>query len=330
MTFCALRRDDGVRNARFPVLAVAALLLALFSMPAAADTIHPGIVIDRDRDVVYAADRGGIAHALSVTDGASQWRSTVEAYPLGLLAGRLIALGTPETAGEAVLVALDPADGRVLQRLDVPLAPGVTAQFVPLPRKQFEVHAIATSDALEIHWLYRSQPLRGALLADADGQPVVEPPRSREQQGRLTLRIDGDELTASADGRAESMPFAAIPAPAETRIAGIDGTQWLASDRGSVAVVHALEDARFGIRHRFEVHAPDGSRLGEFEAPHGWLPFVAHAGLVLYRIDPIMVDTPETGRVTHGSRLIARDLSTGEVRWSFDALERRYFGPLPP
>lgn len=330
MTIRAFRRPSTLRTVRSGLLRAVAALLCLAAIPAVADAIHPGIVIDRDRGAVYASDRGGMAHALSIASGASLWRSAVRAYPLGLLDGRLIALGAPEVAGEAVILALDPTDGRMLGRLDLALAPAVTAQFMPLPRKRFDAHAVATDEALEIHWQYQSQPLRGALFADEDGRPVVGSPRSRQQQGTVTLRFDGGDLTAQSEGRTEAIPFTANPVATDAWIPDAEGTQWLASDGNSLAIVRMIEDATLGVIHRFEIHAPDGTRLGSFDSPYAWLPFVTHEELVLYRVDPIMIHPPGAGRVVHGSRLIAHDLATGATRWTFDALERQYFGPQPP
>lgn len=321
----------ATRSRVAPVRLLLAALAMLVASAVAAGTglVHPGIVLHPAEDLVYASDRSGTVHALALTDGASRWQTPFPALPLGMLGDALIALGAPEERGQTTVLALDPASGEIRHRRVVDLEPEVVAQFMPLPRRQFEVHAVEAGRALEIHWTYRRQPLRGALLADVDGRPIVETPESREFHGRVVVRLDDEGLVATA-GQGEAVPFGARAPEPDARIAGEDGAQWLATDGEVIAVVRETAHRELGLMYRFDLRTGAGDAIGHFESPYAWVPFIARDGLVLYRIDPVMIESPTSGRIAHGSRLVAHDLSTNDPRWSFDVLERRYFGPLPP
>lgn len=73
-----------------------------------------------------------------------------------------------------------------------------------------------------------------------------------------------------------------------------------------------------------------GERIGTLGSPCARLPLVVRDRLMLCRIDPVMTDLPGEGRVEHGSCLIAHHCADDKARWTFDALDRRCFGPLSP
>jgi hypothetical protein len=296
-----------------------------------AAALHPGIVLAPDARTVHAADRAGRVHAIALADGRSRWQTAYRALPLGWLGGRLLALAQPDGVGRAEFLWIDPADGTIDDRVEIELPADVVAQFMPQPRRRFDIHALVDADGLEIHWQYQRRPLRGALLADGAGNPIVSEPEVIDRHGVVRIRDDGGALSVSeaAVGN-DGEPFSARAVADDQRLAGLDGDQWLASDDGAV-MASTFATGTSGIPGNvWTIHARDGERLGVVESAYAWAPFLVVGKLMLYRIDPVMTDIPGEGRVEHGSRLIAHDFATGKVRWSFDALERRYFGPLPP
>lgn len=329
----------NVNTRRRPILTVLlGLLAAMMSSgthatpprPAAA-ALHPGIVLAPDARTVHAADRAGRVHAIALADGRSRWQTGYRALPLGWLGGRLLALAEPAGAGHAEFLWIDPADGAIDGRVQLDLPADVVAQFMPQPRRRFDIHALVEADGLEMHWQYQRRPLRGALLADGAGNPIVSEPEVIDRRGVARVRVERGVLSVSdAIGDKDSEPFSARAVADDQRLAGLEGDQWLASDDGAV-MASTFATGTSGISGNvWTLHSRDGERLGVVESAYAWAPFIVAGDLLLYRIDPVMTDTAGTGRVAHGSRLIAHDFAAGKARWSFDALERRYFGPQPP
>lgn len=320
---------SAFRRPRTPAALVAMALLLAPALCGAFTTIHPGIVADDDLARVYASDRAGTLHALEVDSGRSLWRSEGPAYALGMIGGAVVALAPSGGTSDAVLRAWDAASGEALGAARVALPPGVSLDFRPQPASRLETRVSAMADGLRLDWHYRAWPLRGALLIGPDDREQED--GRIERSGAIEVRLVDVELVARAlDDAPRPATFNARTVDPGERFAGTTGEHFLAADDRSVAVSDEVPHPQLGYIQRLDVRSRSGEPIGMLESPYAWLPFVVRERLMLYRIDPVMTDLPGEGRVEHGSRLIAHDFATGKVRWSFDALERRYFGPQPP
>jgi hypothetical protein len=313
---------------RFAALAAVAFAL-LPALAGAFTTIHPGIVADDELTRVYAGDRAGALHALDVDTGRSLWRSDGPAFPLGLIGDAVVALAPSGGTSDAVLRAWHAASGEVLGEARVALPPDVSLEFRPQPASRLETRVSTTTEGLRLDWHFRAWPLRGALLVGTDGAP--DQSGRIEAAGAIAIRlVDGALVAAVLDDAPRPATFNARTVDPSERFAGATGEHFLAADDRAVAVSDEVPHPHLGYIQRLDLRSRSGEPIGTLESPYAWLPFIVREQLMLYRIGPVMTDLPGEGRVEHGSRLIAHDFATGKVRWSFDALERRYFGPQPP
>lgn len=308
----------------------AAIALALLpALSNAFTTIHPGIVADDELARVYASDRAGTLHALEVDSGRSLWRSEGPAYPLGQIGDAVVALAPAEGTTDAVLRAWNAESGEALGQARVTLPPGVSLEFRPQPASRLETRVSTTAEGLRLDWHFRAWPLRGALLTGADDREQED--GRIDRSGAIEVRLVDGELVAMALADApRPTTFNARTVDPSERFAGATGEHFLAADDRAVALSDEVPHPHLGYIQRLDVRRRSGEPIGTLESPYAWLPFIVREQLMLYRIGPVMTDLPGEGRVEHGSRLIAHDFATGKPRWSFDALERRYFGPQPP
>lgn len=312
------------------LVALASMAFAVVpALAGAFTTIHPGIVADDALARAYASDRAGTMHALDVDSGRSLWRSDGPAFPLGLIGDAVVALAPADGANTARLRAWHAASGEVLGEARVAMPPDVSLEFRPAPASRLETRVSATDDGLRLDWHYRAWPLRGALLVEAGDRESGD--GRIERSGAIGIAfVDGTLVATRLDGDTRPATFNARTVNPSERFAGATGEHFLAADDRTVLVSDEVPHPQLGYIHRLDVRDRAGERIGTLDSPYAWLPFVVREPLMLYRIDPVMTDLPGEGRIEHGSRLVAHDFATGKPRWSFDALERRYFGPMPP
>ena len=288
--------------------------------------LSPGVLIDADRAEAWIADSSGYARAIELGTGGSRWRSADQAFPLTILDGQLLALGHASQTGLGVLLMLDVESGRTVERMEFGLPELVIANARHSTSGQFEVSVERLDQVVRLHWRFLSRPFRGARATD----PAAESsPASRSLSGAVDIaRVDSRTLVQAADQ-------AHAPAPVILELVGdlrsttVSGRQFRAASGAEILSSERIE-ASGAFPYRWNLHRPDGARLGSLRASSSRADFVVYGDVVFYRARPLAFRNADAEWANMPERLVCYDLQGGIERWSIAILDRAFKGPLPP
>lgn len=298
--------------------------------PASPDDGGAGILLGDDVVLAPAADRafvtepGGRVAALDLDTGAPRWRGPARGRPFAVHGGWLWVLAVPAAAGELVVEGLDPETGEVLARLRAPLPDAVLASPFAQPASRFDLLARSAGDGLQLHWHGERRPLRGALLEASGEEDGIE-----RAEGVLVLDAGGGQL-AVAPGIA-ARPWRRPDLPPAARLAGLPGTQFASADGAHVLTAAAEPDDALGVRWRWRLaRRHDGGAAGSLLAAYPTAPFQVRGSSLLWREEPVVQAGADGRLVEAGVRLLAADLATGRVLWTFALADPVHRLPPPP
>jgi hypothetical protein len=296
----------------------------------ASSTAAAGIVVDDQLAVAFVADAEGMARAVVLADGRSNWVSGERAFPLALSQGKLVALASLDQFGMGMLLLLDPASGAPIDRIAFDLPETVSADTMPQPQRQFEIVAAPNANGVRLHWQYQSRPLRGAVIAD----PLTGEPSSSTtfDAGVIDLALDGTRALAIPVAGTLAAPPRYQPdvAPAQ-RLPGLRGVQFRAADDRHVLESLDVDDPLLGPAHRWIIHARDRSeRLGSLVSAFSQAPFLVQGSTLVYRTGAVGQRTADGAWTEQPTRLVGYDLEHEIELWSVPVLELKFRGAMPP
>lgn len=281
------------------------------------------VVLAPASDRAFVTDPRGRVTALDLDTGAARWQGPARGRPLALHGGRLWVLAAPSGAGELVLEGLDPETGQVQARLGAPLPGAALASPFAQPASRFDILARSAGGGLELHWHAEHRPLRGALI-EAPGEETAG-----RADGVLVLDVAGGQL-AVAEGIV-ARPWRRPDLPEAARLAGATGTQFASADGEHVLTAAAEPDRTVGIRWRWRLlRRHDGREAGSLLSNHPMAPFQVRGSRVVWREEPTAVAGAGGRLVETGVRLLAADLATGRVLWTFALADPVHRLPPPP
>jgi len=291
---------------------------------AAAAELARGVLVDAAQDRAWVSDANGLLHARVVSDGRLVWRTTEAADPLLEFGDRLLALGRIDTKGVGLLLLLDAADGRVLDRIAFDLPEHVAAVRAPQPGEKFEVSAERTPQGARLIWRNWSTPLRGAY------EPGENDPKYSE--GAFDVSLSTNRNLAVPLEQVPELPAApSIELAATERLAGLEGRQFRSADGSAVMAAEAIPDPAFGTAWRLTLRARANSRAaGSIDLPYSYVPFALLGEVVLYRTEAAYWRDARGEAQGHPARLVAFDLASNRQLWAVEVPPLHFDGPLPP
>lgn len=322
---------DIISNVMQPIRWGLGISLIALSSNASSLRLDAGVVLDDAAGIAYVADPAGFIQAIDISNGQTRWISNERGLPLDLSEQRLLALGTVEQFGLAMLLILDPASGSNVDRVAFDLPEWVSAELVAKPQRRFTVSTQAHSDGVRLYWDYQSRPLRGALIVDPDA-PLESDVGRRQMSGAVDISLGTRGSYALPVRHAYTAPTTASPnLAANERLPGLQGQQFRAADDQHVLVSRAVDNDPFGTINHWDIHQRQGGTLlGQLESHYALAPFVVRGDLLIYRSQPISIQTTSDQMLEHGPQLRAYDLKRQRQLWSVDVLDLEYRGPMPP
>ena len=315
-------RTTKLRNcARIACLLVGALV---GTAHAAVTTLARGVLVDAAAGRAYVTDATGILQARTLPDGRLVWSSAEMADPLLDFGDRMLALGRIDTKGVGLLLLLDLADGRVLDRIAFDLPEHVAAVLAPQPSAKFEINAERTAQGARLIWRHWSAPLRGAYV------PGESEPKYSEGAFDVVLAAQRN-LAVPLEQMPELPAAPSIElAPAE-RLPGLTGRQFRSADDDAVMAAEAVADPAFGTAWRLTLRTRASSRVaGSLTLPYSYVPFALLGETVLYRIEAAYWRDARGAVQGHPAQLVAFDLERGQQLWAVEVSPLQFNGPLPP
>ena len=308
----------------------AALLSAQAALSASA-TLSPGVIVDLEVGAAFAIDREGRTQRVSLASGAIGWISGEQSFPLALADGRLVALGATSVAGSATLLVIDPANGKLVDRVSIDLPESVSASFFPNPNQRFTATVLDTPEGVRVFWRHEQRALRGAAIEELDqnGELSINP--TTVHIGAFDLVIDNRRYYAvpvlGTLAEPNMRPLALADAE---RLPEQAGVQYRAADNNDVMTSQATPDDIFGSIYRWSVFDRQGKRIGGYRSPYAFAPFVVNADTLLIREQPFEYRNALGESQSRLARIACIELSTGRERWAFNVLDQQYRGPMPP
>lgn len=313
----------NLRNsARLVVLLAGAF--AFGTAHAAATELARGVLVDAAHGRAWVTDATGTMQARALPDGRRVWSTTEPADPLLDLGEQLLALGRIDTKGVGLLLLLDAADGRVLDRIAFDLPEHVAAVLAPQPSAKFEMSAERTAQGARVTWRHWSVPLRGAYVPG---------------ESDTTYSEGAFDVTLSPQ-RNVVVPLAEVPAlaaapsielSATERVPGLEGRQFRSADDSAVMAAEATPDPVFGTAWRLTVRArASGNAAGSISLPYSYVPFVLLDDIALYRTEAAYWRDARGEVQGHPAQLVAYDLTRGRQLWAVEVPPLQFNGPLPP
>ncbi|WP_146151742.1 hypothetical protein [Ahniella affigens] len=311
------------------------LLIALLAMAEASQAaplvLSPGVLVDTETGLAFAANRNGFTQQLQLSDGTSIWTSPEQAFPLGVADGFLVALARAEAPGSANVLLMDPNTGNVADRISVDLPEPVSASFFPQPGQRFEATLQDTEEGMRFYWRHEVRALRGAAMVelDAGGNEVINP---------VTVTSGAFDLVAHQN-RQLAIPVRADVAPpvaptialqGAERIPGIAGEQYRAADDRHVLSPEAKPHDALRQIYTWSVYDRDGNRVGHYTSPYARAPYLVRNSQLILREQPFAHAGTNGQWQEHSTRLVVADLQTGRELWDFEILDHQYRGPTPP
>jgi hypothetical protein len=330
----------------------AALVLAVSSAIGVSEArpgFQAGIVADVERSRVYVLTPAETVAAIDLRSGAVVWQRQLEALPLGLHQGVLVAQRDGADEQTLGLVLLDAADGSSRGESFARLPAGVRVAVRDRMRSQFRASAHGRGSRLIVEWehvaLHKIHGVKdagkpgatvssGALEVDVRTGELIQletPPAAREEEpepysieplpgdppGRKVLR------RSNAGAGAELAPLRIRENGFDLRLPSSDGRHFLASGNPHPAGESLTHWTWVVLDLR------TGAEAGRVGVPVPAAPFVHVAGSIVVELPPHGF-RDGAGWVDEPRQLRALDLSTGEVRWRRPVLDPTYRGSVPP
>ena len=296
--------------------------IAVDPVPNERGTAVGGTVVAESSPWAWVSDPSGVVTAIDLADGSSRWYGPARGLPLALHNGELVVLSAPSGAGKLALVIVNPQTGAVDRGFSTDLPDTVVASPVPLPGQRFQAWSSIDNDELTITWEYQSAPLRGMEMAHDD-----TPSRVQTLEGALVLDLT-NETARSVPVNSELRRF---DLAASGRLAHVQGTQFRSADSLHVLAATPIEDNIFGWKWQWQLHERSSGRaLGSITTPLSTAPYVVLEDRVIWLSDPISAADSNGKLQSHGSRMIAQQITDGAVLWTVDIAERLYQGSMPP
>lgn len=304
----------SAKNVPRLALALTAAAWLISSASAGAATIGESMLVDRAADTVYIMSPRGI-EARAIADGALSWHSTAALRPLELADGKLLAQGAMQGPGSLPLLLLDGNTGQALTEFSAWLPGDVRASVDDGLGQSFTLSSAAGA----LVWRYDSRVVQG-----------IAPQSDTLQRARVDGVIDVDMGKGAALSSArKAPPQRAANIELTTPLINESGRQFYSSDRQHVLVSVRLEAGDLQRRYRWTLYDLERQRLGSFDAPVSYSPFVVVAGRVL-TIAPAAVVKTEAGWLETPLSVRAMGLESGKEIWRAALRDTRYRGPFPP
>jgi hypothetical protein len=335
------------------------LSLALKSGVGASDPqplLAPGAIVDVRRGVVYIGCPVGGVEAVDLRTGATRWATEAAALPLGLAAGRLLALGEENPPGPRLpIVVIDVEhEGRAVFAARLPLPEGVRAAASDDANSVFRAQAWPRGAAFALAWTYRERLARGMAPLDGESAPErqlaggfridpaskktetvdsasLEPPQATAQAwtvGGVRATTEGGRGSAITlkrwDARTDHpRPDVALSPNGLVSLPSVDGRHVLVIERVGRG---GPDDPEY----RWSIFAVEtAERVGELRRDVSAMPFVVFD-------DRVVVASPPSGGERDG-RWIEEPLALSGFAfgrhapvWQHPIRDVEYRGPQPP
>jgi hypothetical protein len=309
----------------------------------------PGVVIDRESDLIFAMQSGNRVEAFSLTTGESIWSSEEAEKPLWVANDTLYAqTETRSSTGDLSVIALDTRSGRPVPGAFEILLPTGVEPFIDQERaKSFAIQMRSDALDLVVTWFYRDQSAVRVPFPDTTDQPIitetggaridtsngsvqsvlVEPfwvagsiianvnnqPSGTGHRDISLLRWDGqsgDELSL--------VPVFSGPAV----------SQMASSDEQHLSIARLSGESVNGrLQYDWLVYSLEsGTRIGSVTMNRSNQPFAVVDGALLHFRPP---EGRRAGNewVEEAPRIQLIDLSTGNILWYRDIRDVLYRGP---
>jgi hypothetical protein len=338
--------------------ALACLCVVLCSMPIDASSqvnsasfeLRPGVLVDRNRDLIYVMSPDGGVVALNLKRGTEEWRTKEVGKPL-TLAGKLL-VGQAESSGppgQLKLVTIDPdKKGAPLMEKTVAIRPDVVAAIDESFRHSFIAKARSLGEKAQVTWEYFANPLKGvrpgtsrtylgesvagdevriAAASDpsAPGQSATQRIR-RSGAFQLDLRSGAVSNAAPQDSPVKAEVARDLP---DVHAKGVPEPQFLSADGKHVLHSRRIADDSVWEKYLWVVFDREAKPLGEFRAPIRVAPFFVSGSDVIYETGPY-ARTIGKELVHEPLQIQAVDLSTGKTIWKQAIRDTTPRGAPPP
>lgn len=146
-----------------------------FANSAAVFELMPGVVIDRESDLIFTMQSGNRVEAFSLTTGESIWSSEEAEKPLWVANDTLYAqTETRSSTGDLSVIALDTRSGRPVPGAFEILLPTGVEPFIDQERaKSFAIQMRSDALDLVVTWFYRDQSAVRVPFPDTTDQPII-------------------------------------------------------------------------------------------------------------------------------------------------------------
>ena len=294
----------------------------------AAFMLRDGVVVDPGAGRIYAMSVEEGVEALSL-DGGVIWRSEAAARPLGMYGDLLIAQRAASPAGEMSLAFLD-RTGAAAGDAAMRLAPGAVAAVADGPHGRYYARSRLDDGVPVVDWEYtplRSGAVPGAVRA-APGSPAVQPQAPTPLGGAIALdpasgaqTIVSSERPSARASRVQARPVADDFIPGALQA-------MFSVDRRHVLVTERV-DPRDWLEYRWSIFdAETRSKVGEVPNRLGGASFFVDSQTIFFDSSPYTRSSDE-GTERHGLELMAMSLESGELVWSREVRDTRFYGPFP-
>jgi hypothetical protein len=353
--------DSDRRRGLGLCLALIALWFSTFAWaqddPAAA--IAPGVVPDRSMQRVYLLEPEQLT-ARAIASGELIWSLSGVVEPLGLAAGRLLALRAGSEINRAELLMIDSGRGVILGSEELVFPEDVRVRLIDGPGEKFQARLVMEEGVLRLAWDYSRHPLKGALAVSGANRPPKMPRRTglvlsndpqndrpdndddRPMASRVELSTYRSGVIELALPGTDSDPVQArgtVPTAegliwrelrGTDRLSGPEGRQFFSAFSGAT-LVSALQDSPGAIdRYRWTVLDAQGESIGQYESAYAFAPFTLIDDRLAYVADPRI--RLEAGRVIESQELalIVIDLANGREAWQAALLDKAWREGMPP
>lgn len=318
-----------MRKLRFQLIALIAGL-ASASASLAATRLGEGVLVNDAQTLAYAVTPAGSLEAIDLNDGRILWTSAERAWPLDVADGRLWAIAQGVQRGTGVLLAIDPADGQIRDRIAFDVPEQVDTSAEPRWYRRFQARLAEEGGRKRVYWHFWSAPKRGALIQE-EGETGAAAQGVREVIGAFDIEVAAGQIYAVPVRQSVEFPLdPAAQLAAGERLPNLAGLQYRAADEAEVLVSEPRADAVYGRLYRWQFHSRSGgSALGSFDYPLAYAPFLSTGGQVLVRAGAIGFDAGN-GWEERPVRLLSIDLASGRERWSVPLYDTQPNGAMPP
>jgi hypothetical protein len=300
--------------------------------------VRPGVVVNRDRGIVYLMHpRGGI-EAVEISSGRSVWYTKDAAQPLHAAGDVLIALADrsraeaddPAALPRLDVVVLNTRDGRRQRSTRVSLPDRLWSALDDGPGRSLKVAATLEQGSVVLSWLVEEVPMTGVAPGDGVGAGSGRAPLLAATKASGTIRLDlASGVAAPVATDMASVETVTRPAAAEASwLPNVVGVQYLSADRRHVLVSELIGDDSVWEKYRWTIHSLDGARVGELRSPFPQAPFLVAGTRILFesrpfarRVDGRMLREPLKVRVV--------DLASAADVWALPLRDTTFYGPFP-